>query len=180
MPSTGRASIAGLTAGVGHGMVFFGFLQPWVAGQFGARDRLSGLDLVRITDGLIDHGLAGDVLTLPVTRVLLFAVPIAAANALLLLVLARVGIMERAHARHLVSALALPTAFVVIVAHVLLVLAARGDSVIDGPAFGLLVTTAGALLAAGSWSIERRPSRAPTQVIEPLASPTVERTAPEA
>jgi hypothetical protein len=180
MLSTGRASIAGGIAGVGHGLVFVGFLQPWVAGQFGARDRLSGLDLVRITDGLIDHGLASDVLTLPITRVLLFAVPVAAANALLLLVLARVGLMERAHARHLVSALALPTAFVVIVAHALLILAARGDSVIDGPAFGLIVTTAGALLAAGSWAIERGPSPVAAPPIGAPASSAAEHAAPEA
>jgi hypothetical protein len=178
MASARRASLAGGIAAVGHGMMFAGFLQPWVAGQFGARDRLSGLDLVRITDGLIDHGLAGDALTLPITRVLLFAIPVAAANGLLLLALAWAGLIERAHARHLASALAIPTALVVVTAHILLILAARGDTVIDGPAFGLLVTTAGALLAVGSWWIERRPAAA-TAGLANAAPSHAEHAAPE-
>lgn len=163
MLPVGRAALAAGLAAVGHGMVFVGFLQPWVAGQFGARDRLSGLDLARLTDGLIDHGLASDALALPITRLLLFAVPVVAANAVLLLALSRGGLIERAHARHLASALAIPTAIVVIVAHALLILAARGDSVIDGPAFGLMVTTVGAMLALGSWWIERQSPLAAAQ-----------------
>ena len=160
MPPVGRASLAGGVAALGHGMVFVGFLQPWVAGQFGARDRLSGLDLARVTDGLIDHGLAGDALALPITRVLLFAVPIAAANALVLLALARTGVIGRSHARRLALALAVPGALVALVAHVLLMLAATTENgVVNGPAFGLFVVTAGAAIATGASLLERTPGR---------------------
>lgn len=161
MTSVGRSAIANGVAALGHGLVFVGFLQPWVAGQFGARERLSGLDLARVTDGLIDHGLAGEALTLPITRLVLFALPVIAANALLLLTLAQVGVIERSHARHLAFALAIPAVLVAALALVLLVLTASGDGVVDGPAFGLLLVAAGALLAAGSWFLEYRPRRSP-------------------
>lgn len=159
MRSVRRSTLATGMAVLGHGMVFVGFLQPWVAGQFGARERLSGLDLARVTDGLIDHGLAGDALTLPLTRVLLFGLPVIAANALLLLALGRARILERSHARHLAFALAIPAALVAVVALVLLVLTATGDGVVDGPAFGILLVAAGALLAVGAWLLEFRLDR---------------------
>jgi hypothetical protein len=155
VPAARRALVAAGLAALGHGLVIAGFLQPWVAGQFGARDRLSGLDLVRITDGLIDHGLAGDALTLPITRVLLLGVPVAAANALLLLALGRIGLIQRQHARHLAALLALPAAAVVLAAHALLILAAADGGIVDGPAYGLFVATGGAILAASSWLLER-------------------------
>jgi hypothetical protein len=157
-----RATLALGLAVAGHGLVLVGFFQPWVAGQFGARERLTGLDLVRITDGLIDHGLAGDALTLPITRVLLLAVPVAAANALLLLSLGRLQLIPRAHARHLALLLTLPVALVVLATHGLLLVSSGDESVIDGPAFGIFVATAGALLAVASWlgelpALQRRP-----------------------
>ncbi len=164
-----RATVASALSALGHGMIFVGFLQPWVAGQFGARDRLSGLDLARVTDGLIDHGLAGDALTLPVTRVLLFAVPVIAANALLMLVLGHVRILERTHARHVAFALAIPAALIALIALALLGLTASSDGVVDGPAFGVLLVAAGALLATGAWLLEYRPSRRRTPA--PIESP---------
>lgn len=158
-----RARLGTGIAALGHGLVFIGFLQPWVAGQFGARDRLSGLDLARVTDGLIDHGLAGDALTLPVTRVLLFGLPVVAANALLILTLAHAGLLNRHHARHLAGALAVPAFLVAAIALLLLILTAVGDGVVDGPAFGVVLVATGALLAIGAWFLEFHPSfsRAP-------------------
>ena len=154
--------MATAAAAVGHGMVFVGFLQPWVAGQFGARDRLSGLDLARITDGLIDYGLAGEALTLPITRFVLFALPIAAANALLLLALGSLGLIAPMHARHLAFALAVVVALVALLTHALLLLAAAEGGVVDGPAFGIFVMTAGALIAGAAWLIARGPTHAAT------------------
>jgi hypothetical protein len=160
MPSVRRSTLGTGIAALGHGLVFIGFLQPWAAGQFGARDRLSGLDLARVTDGLIDHGLAGDALTLPVTRLLLFGLPVVAANALLILALAQFGLLERQHARHIAVLLAIPALLIAGAALVLLLLTAAGDGVVDGPAFGIVLVAAGALLAGAAWLIERPPRAA--------------------
>jgi hypothetical protein len=150
-----RANVATAAAALGHGMVFVGFLQPWVAGQFGARDHLSGLDLARITDGLIDYGLAGEAFTLPITRFVLFALPVAAANALLLLALGWLGLIAPTHTRHVALTLAVPVALVALVAHALILIAATENRVVDGPAFGIFVMTAGALIACGAGLIAR-------------------------
>jgi hypothetical protein len=158
-----RTNVATAAAALGHGMVFVGFLQPWVSGQFGARDRLSGLDLARITDGLIDYGLSGEALTLPITRFVLFALPVAAANALLLLALGRLGLIAPAHARHVALALAVFVALVTLVAHALLLLATADDGVVEGPAFGIFVMTAGALIAVGAWLIAHGRTQPATQ-----------------
>lgn len=161
MPFPRRRTLATGGAALGHGLIFVGFLQPWVAGQFGARDRLSGLDLARLTDGLIDHGVAGDALSLPITRALLFALPLAAANALLLLALGRLGLLPSAHARHLALLLALPAAAIALAATALLLVAATEDGVVDGPAFGLLLVAAGAALAVAAWRLAGEPAEAP-------------------
>lgn len=176
MAAPDRTNVATAAAALGHGMVFVGFLQPWVAGQFGARDRLSGLDLARITDGLIDYGLAGEALTLPITRFVLFALPVAAANALLLLALGWLGLLAPAHARHLGLALAVPVALVAFTAHGLLLLSATVDNgVVEGPAFGLFVMTAGALIAAASWWIARDPGDAAAPpAVQPGVQPGAE------
>jgi hypothetical protein len=180
MRSVRHSALGTGVAAAGHSLVFIGFLQPWVAGQFGARDRLSGLDLARVTDGLIDHGLAGDALTLPVTRVLLFGLPVVAANALLLLALAHGGLLDRRHARHLAGALAIPAFLVAAIALVLLVLTAAGDSVVDGPAFGVVLVAAGALLAIGVWLLELRPTLAAAPAGAEAAPPGSDPAATEA
>ena len=166
-----RAAVSGSRratgiAAVGHGLVFLGFLQPWVAGQFGARERLSGLDLVRLTDGMIGYGLAGDALALPITRIALIAVPVAAANALLLLGLGYIGLIKQRHAHHLALALTIPAAAITVISLTLLLITAREGGIIDGPAFGLFIMAVGASLAIGAWrlAIDRSAHTASSEV----------------
>ena len=159
----------------GHGLVFVGFLQPWIAGQFGSRDRLSGLDLARLTDSLIEHGLAGEALTLPVTRVLLTSIPLAAANALLLLTLGRVQLLPTNLTRQFTLVLALPAIAVSALVLPLAVVAAADGSVIDGPGFGLFLMLGGAAMAIAAWWLTRPPSAVTTGPIEADAGePAVE------
>lgn len=136
------------TAGVGlvaagHGLVLAGFMLPWVTGDFGAREQFSGLDLARTTSGLIEAGLGNAALR--TVEVVLLAVPILAANALLLLVVSRLGLVSRRVAATAASVMAIG-ALVVTALVLVLVLSARGEF-IRGPGAGLVVALVGGGIA---------------------------------
>ena len=142
-------------AGVGHGLALVGFIQPWIVGQFGVRDRLSGLDLTRLAGELLTDGLAGEIFALQISRLVLLLVPLAAVNALALLAATRIGALSHHTAHRVAVLLAIPIALVA-VASLLLVLVSTGDdSVLDRPDFGLVIVIAGATLALGSAALTR-------------------------
>lgn len=137
-----------MLAATGHVVVLVGFVLPWVAGEFGARSELSGLALARLADGLATSGATGDALTMPVARIVLLLVPLAAANALLLMALARLGVIRRDTARRGAMVLAMLMTVTGATALVLLSLGTRESTIIAGPALGLYVTMAGAGMAS--------------------------------
>ena len=142
-------------AALGHGLALTGFLLPWVVGQFGVRQQLSGLDLTRLAGSLISQGLAGEILALPIARVALLLVPLAAANALVLLALIRIRLLPPRTAQRLAFWFAVPIALVSF-AGLALVLVSVGDgSVIAGPGLGLPLAIAGSLLALASIALPR-------------------------
>ncbi len=139
-----------LLAAAGHLVILAGFALPWATGEFGARSEFSGVALVRLAEGIMETGLADGTFAMPLARLVLILVPLAAANALLLLILARLRALNRDTARRCAVALAVPVGVTALSALTLLVIAARGSMVLDGPALGLYVTIAGAAMAAVS------------------------------
>ena len=142
-------------AATGHGLALVGFVQPWVVGQFGGRDRLSGLDLTRLAGELLTNGLAGQILALPISRIVLLLVPLAAVAALALLAATRIGVLDHHRAHRIAVLLAVPIALVALVSLLLFLLPISDDSVLNRPDFGLVIVIVGATLTLGSASLTR-------------------------
>lgn len=135
---------------LGHGLALAGFLQPWVVGQFGAREQLTGLDLTRLAGDAFSQGIAGDMLTIPVARIVLLVVPLSAANALALLLSIRLGLLPSSVAHRAAAWLAAPIAMVSGVGICLVALSMNDGPILAGPGLGIMLVTGGALLAAAS------------------------------
>ena len=140
-------------AALGHGLALAGFLQPWVVGQFGAREQLSGLDLARLAGGVITHGLAGEILALAVSRFALLLVPLAAANALVLLGAIALGALNHGTAHRASVWLAVPIVLVSLVGLAVVLLSMGDGSVLRRPGIGLLVVILGASLVIASTAL---------------------------
>jgi len=153
MAAARSPSLAFGAAAAGHGLALAGFLLPWVVGEFGVRQQLSGLDLARLAGDTLTEGLAGATLALTISRVILLLVPLAAANALALLLAHRLGVLSRPSAQRAAVLLALPVLAIGLTG-LLLVLVSIGG-VLSAPGFGLLLVVAGATLALGSSLIPR-------------------------
>lgn len=136
-------------AAFGHGLALTGFMLPWIVGEFGVRQQLTGLDLTRLAGDTITDGLAGDTLALPLARLVLLLIPLAAANALVLLVANRVGALSHTVAHRAAVLLAVPIVSIALVG-LALVLVSIGDGVLTGPGFGLVIVIAGGVLVVGS------------------------------
>lgn len=147
-PQLGRGAVAAL----GHALALVGFAQPWVVGEFGAREQFSGLDLTRVASDLVAQGPAGATLALPISAAVLLLVPLAAANALVLLAAHRGGVLSRTAAHRAAALLALPIAAVAALGLVLVVLSMGEGSLIDRPGVGLPLVVTGAVLALVSLS----------------------------
>lgn len=156
--AVGRApSIANGAAAVGHGLALVGFLLPWVVGQFGVRQQLSGLDLARLAGDAITEGLAGETLALSISRVVLLLVPLAAANALALLGASHIGAISHGAAHRAAVFLALPVVAIALTG-LTLVLLSLDDGVLGAPGYGLLAVIAGGTLAIASGRLARPPT----------------------
>jgi len=153
MAAARSPSLAFGAAAAGHGLTLAGFLLPWVVGEFGVRQQLSGLDLARLAGDTLTEGLAGATLALTISRVVLLLVPLAAANALALLLAHQIGVLSRPSAHRAAFLLALPVLAIGLTG-LLLVLVSIGG-VISSPGLGLLLVIAGAALASGSSLIPR-------------------------
>ena len=152
--------IATRAAALGHGLILAGFFLPWVVGQFGARDQLSGLDLARLAGDAISHGLAADALALPITRVALLLVPLAAVNALLVLAAMYSGALSVPHAQRLAAWLAAPVAAVALIAIALVLISIGDGEILAGPGIGLPLVLLGASLVLVPALLLRSPSEA--------------------
>jgi hypothetical protein len=148
--AVGRSpSIVNGAAAAGHGLALLGFALPWVVGQFGVRQQLSGLDLARLAGDAITEGLAGATLALSISRIVLLIIPLAAANALALLAASHVGVLSHRTVHRAAVLLALPVVAIALTG-LTLVLLSLGDGVISAPGYGLLAVIAGGTLAIAS------------------------------
>lgn len=110
-------------APLGHVLLLTAFILPWVVGDFGARDSFTGVDLARVAsgaagvDGAEWHGISR------AAEVILLAIPLLAANALLLHGLAFVTPAAHDGARRVARWLAEAQALALLVVVVMLVVA---------------------------------------------------------
>ena len=123
-----------------------GFFLPWLGGPFGARETLSGLDLVRVSESAaaVDPTIASG------ARALAFAaaaIPGTAAAGLAAAWAAPRFGWRPSLAIRLSTWLAVPTGLVGLVLLLAVALGARSSEVVDGPLLGLYVMAAGLLLA---------------------------------
>ena len=161
MPATRRQTLADACTALGHALVLTGFLLPWVGGSFGARDAFSGLDLARLPGGLIAAGIGHQAITSPIAHVALPGVPVLAADGLLLLAIARLGLLSRRTACRAAFVLAAPIALAALLVLVLVIGAARRGDMVAGPGVGLYLAAAGAGIALLSGGIDRTHGRTP-------------------
>ena len=138
-----------------HLLVATGFFLPWVAGPFGPRETLSGLDLVRVSESAaaVDPEFASR------ARALAFAaatIPgMAAAGLTAAWVAPRFG-WRPDLAMRLSIWLAVLSGVVGLVPLVAITLLARSSEVVGGPLVGLYAMAAGSLLAIISLVVRRR------------------------
>jgi hypothetical protein len=129
-----------------HVLIAAGFFLPWLGGPFGARETLSGLDVVRLGESAaaLDPAIASG------ARVLAFAaaaIPGTAAAGLAAAWAAPRFGWRLSLAMRLSTWLATATGLGGLVVLVAVALGARSSEGVDGPLFGLYVMAAGLLLA---------------------------------
>ena len=129
-----------------HLLAVTGFFLPWLGGPFGARETLSGLDLVRVSESVaaVDPALAANARALGFAAA---AIPGAAAAGLAAAWLAPRFGWRPSLAIRLSAWLAVLTGLVGLVLLVAIALGARSSEVVEGPLLGLYVMAAGLLLA---------------------------------
>ena len=138
-----------------HLLVAAGFFLPWIGGPFGARETLSGLDLVRVSESAaaVDPAIASGARALAVTAA---AIPgVAAAGLAAAWAAPRFG-WRPGLAIRLSIWLAILTGVVALIPLVAVTLLARSSEVVDGPLLGLYMMAAGPLLAIVSLVARRR------------------------
>jgi hypothetical protein len=138
-----------LLASAAHVALLVGFFLPWLVGPYGARDSLSGLDLVRVAETLADaypeaHAVASALAFATA------AVPgLAVAGLALIWITPRLGWQQRAAAG--IAAWVAVAIGVAIVGLTVLVGRAGGHSeLIDAPGLGLFLMAAALPVAAGA------------------------------
>lgn len=138
-----------LLASAAHLALLVGFFMPWVVGPFGARDSLSGLDVVRVAETLAgaypEAHAAASALAFATA-----AVPgLAVAGLALIWITPRLGWQQRSAAG--IAAWAAAAVGVAVVALTVLVALAGGDSeLIEAPGLGLFLMAAALPAAAGA------------------------------